>query len=140
MSGHLPNLDREALRKLRGLAQSMSARQGAAMPLADLVAMAGQARPGSGVTIDFEATRDLGEPMIVVRVSERAREEDRVLERLTPREREIAELVAQGLLNKQIAMRLGLTLATIKDHLHNMLEKTALPNRAALAAAVVRSR
>jgi len=118
----------------------MSERQGAAMPLADLVKMAGQSRPGNGVTIDFEATRELGEPMIVVRVPERAAELDGVLGRLTPREKEIAELVAQGLLNKQIALRLGLTLATIKDHLHNVLEKTGLQNRAALAAAVVRSR
>jgi DNA-binding NarL/FixJ family response regulator len=53
------------------------------------------------------------------------------------REREVAALVAEGLSNKQIAARLFISLATVKDHVHRILKKTGLPNRAAVAAACV---
>jgi DNA-binding NarL/FixJ family response regulator len=43
--------------------------------------------------------------------------------RLTPREEEILGLVAEGLRNKEIATRLRITLATVKNHVHNLLEK-----------------
>ncbi|HXF05882.1 MAG TPA: response regulator transcription factor [Blastocatellia bacterium] len=42
---------------------------------------------------------------------------------LTPREREVLELVVQGLLNKQIAARLGTTEKTIKVHRARVMEK-----------------
>jgi len=48
-------------------------------------------------------------------------------------------LVAAGLANKQIALRLGITTATVKDHVHRILEKTELPSRTALAAAIMRA-
>jgi DNA-binding NarL/FixJ family response regulator len=55
---------------------------------------------------------------------------------LTPREREVAACVgAKGLTNQQIADRLCLTTATVKDHVHSILNKTGLSNRAAIAAA-----
>jgi DNA-binding NarL/FixJ family response regulator len=54
---------------------------------------------------------------------------------LSRREWQVVALVAEGLSNKQIARRLVIALATVKDHLHRMLRKTKLPNRAALAAA-----
>lgn len=145
MSGHLPSLDREALKKLRRLAGSMSARQGAHLPMRDLVELASHAGigagHGSGITVDFEATRELDEPLIVVRIpadpnASNGPARSTVLDALTPRERQIAALVADGLLNKQIAARLDVTIATVKDHIHNILEKTSLSNRAAIAAAV----
>jgi len=42
---------------------------------------------------------------------------------LTPREREILQWVAAGLQNKQIAEALDLSLATVRNHIHNILEK-----------------
>jgi DNA-binding CsgD family transcriptional regulator len=42
---------------------------------------------------------------------------------LTPREREILEWVAAGLQNKQIAQALDLSLATVRNHIHSILEK-----------------
>jgi FixJ family two-component response regulator len=42
---------------------------------------------------------------------------------LTPREREVFELVVQGRLNKQIAFQLGATERTIKAHRHKIMEK-----------------
>lgn len=42
---------------------------------------------------------------------------------LTPRETEILHLVAAGLHNKEIASTLGLSLATVRNHVHNTLTK-----------------
>jgi two-component system, NarL family, nitrate/nitrite response regulator NarL len=52
---------------------------------------------------------------------------------LTPREREIAELVACNLPNKEIARRLRLGPATIKNHVHNILQKLNIHRRADIA-------
>ena len=50
-------------------------------------------------------------------------------QRLTRREREIAALIAQGLLNKQIARRLSIEQATVKNHVHNILTKLGASRR-----------
>lgn len=49
---------------------------------------------------------------------------------LTPRECEVFSYLRQGLSNKEIARRLGLSAATVKNHVHNILGKTRLRNRA----------
>lgn len=49
--------------------------------------------------------------------------------RLTSREREIAELIAEGLSNKQIAYTLGITLSTVKNHVSNILDKLQVGTR-----------
>ena len=48
---------------------------------------------------------------------------------LTRRERQIAELVAAGLADKEIARRLNISLATTKSHVHNLLGKLAIEHR-----------
>jgi two-component system, NarL family, nitrate/nitrite response regulator NarL len=48
---------------------------------------------------------------------------------LTRREREIAGLIACGLQNKEIARRLGLGNATVKNHVHNILQKLNIQGR-----------
>lgn len=53
---------------------------------------------------------------------------------LTPREREIAALIEQGLSNKEISRRLSIGLSTVKNHVHNVLEKLHVPRRGAAAA------
>jgi DNA-binding NarL/FixJ family response regulator len=53
---------------------------------------------------------------------------------LTPREREIAALVACNLPNKEIARRLCLGPATIKNHVHNILQKLDIHRRGEIAA------
>ncbi len=42
---------------------------------------------------------------------------------LTEREKEILRWVAAGLQNKEIAQKLGISLATVRNHIHNILEK-----------------
>jgi two-component system, NarL family, nitrate/nitrite response regulator NarL len=56
---------------------------------------------------------------------------------LTPREREIVALIDEGLSNKEIARRLCIELATVKNHVHNVLRKLEV-NRRAEAAALLR--
>jgi DNA-binding NarL/FixJ family response regulator len=53
---------------------------------------------------------------------------------LTPRERQIVTLVAEGLSNKEIARALSVSEGTIKIHLHNIYKKLNVPNRTSLAA------
>jgi DNA-binding NarL/FixJ family response regulator len=54
--------------------------------------------------------------------------------KLTPREREIVDLISEGLSNKEIAMRLHIATFTVKSHVHNILEKLALSTRLQIAA------
>jgi len=60
--------------------------------------------------------------------------------RLTRRETEILELVAQGLSNKQIAAELVISHNTVKNHVRNILEKLRLRSRAEAAAFAVRTK
>jgi DNA-binding NarL/FixJ family response regulator len=52
---------------------------------------------------------------------------------LTRREREVLALVAAGCGNREIATRLGIADSTAKRHVQNVLEKLAVPSRAAAA-------
>jgi DNA-binding NarL/FixJ family response regulator len=54
--------------------------------------------------------------------------------RLSPREVEVLQLVAQGLSNKEIAAHLHLSEHTIHRHVNNILAKLDLPSRAAAVA------
>jgi two-component system nitrate/nitrite response regulator NarL len=58
--------------------------------------------------------------------------------RLTRREREVAELLAAGLSNKEIAARLHIELPTVKHHVRAVLGKLALRRRAEVAARLLR--
>jgi two-component system, NarL family, nitrate/nitrite response regulator NarL len=53
---------------------------------------------------------------------------------LTRREREIAALIEQGLSNKEIAIELRIGFATVKNHVHNILEKLQLRRRSGIMA------
>ncbi|MQA90394.1 MAG: response regulator [Gemmatimonas sp.] len=55
---------------------------------------------------------------------------------LTPREREIAALIDEGLSNKQIAQRLHIGVSTVKNHVHNLLKKLNTSRRGVAAARV----
>jgi len=57
---------------------------------------------------------------------------------LTNREREILALLADGLGNKQIAARLGISTNTVKTHLELLFEKIGVSSRAEAVATGVR--
>ena len=70
--------------------------------------------------------------LAIARGRARQEEEDkretmrRLLNRLTPRERQVFERVARGRLNKQIAYELGSTERTVKAHRRNLMEKLGI--------------
>ena len=53
---------------------------------------------------------------------------------LTARERQVIALVDRGLSNKEIAASLSIEVATVKNHVHRVLEKLAVHRRSAAAA------
>jgi two-component system nitrate/nitrite response regulator NarL len=53
---------------------------------------------------------------------------------LTSREQDIIALIDRGLSNKEIARQLKISLATVKNHVHNILEKLQVRRRGAAAA------
>jgi DNA-binding NarL/FixJ family response regulator len=65
-----------------------------------------------------------------------ARPAEQARARLTRREREIVELIDAGLSNKQIATTLSIELATVKNHVHNILGKLGVERRAEAAASL----
>lgn len=54
--------------------------------------------------------------------------------RMTPREREVINLIAEGLSNKEIAGRLNIATHTVKSHVRNVMEKLTLHTRLQIAA------
>ena len=48
---------------------------------------------------------------------------------LTRREQDIIESIEKGLCNKEIAARLGIEVSTVKNHIHNILDKLKLQDR-----------
>jgi two-component system nitrate/nitrite response regulator NarL len=60
-------------------------------------------------------------------------------ESLTAREIDIVKLIDQGCSNKQIAARLSIELSTVKNHVHNVLEKLGVQRRSEAAARLRRT-
>jgi DNA-binding NarL/FixJ family response regulator len=56
---------------------------------------------------------------------------------LSPRERQVLELIAEGLDNHEIAGRLFLSEKTVRNHINSIFGKLDVPNR---AQAIVRAR
>lgn len=127
-----PPLSDEQLTQLRELVVSLHEGNGGRAPHESFVSLASTVEPPHRVTVDFRASERLNLPMVVLQLAP-AEEIDARFLALSPRERDVAALVAQGLGNKQIAAQLGIALCTVKDHVHRILEKTGLPNRAAIA-------
>jgi DNA-binding NarL/FixJ family response regulator len=59
---------------------------------------------------------------------------------LTDREREVLELVAQGLTNKEVARELGVSPATIKAHMERIIAKLGVADRTQAAVLISQSR
>jgi DNA-binding NarL/FixJ family response regulator len=82
------------------------------------------------------------EVMEAVRLMSRERREkrdaERAVGRLTPRERELIQVLAEGLADKEIAARLHLTVGTVRRHLASIFEKLGVRSR--LQALIVAAR
>jgi DNA-binding NarL/FixJ family response regulator len=60
--------------------------------------------------------------------------------RMTPRERDVINLIAEGLSNKEIAGQLHIATHTVKSHVRNVMEKLMLHTRLQIAAYAHRDR
>ena len=88
--------------------------------------------------------RSLLDPEVTSRVLARLRgetsEANEPIEDLTPQERKILNLVAEGLTNRQIADKVFLAEKTVKNYVSNILMKLGLSRRAEAAAYMARRR
>jgi DNA-binding NarL/FixJ family response regulator len=130
-------LDSAELGQLRAVVRKLQASNLDGTSLAEVVKLARDLELRSGITVDFEATPELGQPLVVVRMPSGQVVPGASLQALTPREREVAALVADGLSNKQIASRMRITIGTVKHYVHQILEKTGLNGRVAIATVVL---
>jgi DNA-binding NarL/FixJ family response regulator len=65
-------------------------------------------------------------------------EEDERLRQLSPQERSILELIADGLTNRQIAERIHLAEKTVKNYVSNLLSKLGMERRTQAAVYAAR--
>lgn len=130
MSDPLSDAD---LARLRAALPALAAGRTGPLDRALLIRLANLGAPGTRLTIDIGATEALGTPMVVVHPG--VDRPDPCFDVLSARQREVAALVATGLRNKDVALALGITVGTVKDHVHAILRKTGLDSRAAIAAA-----
>lgn len=86
--------------------------------------------------------RSLLDPEVTSRVLARLRGDatNEPIEDLTPQERKILNLVAEGLTNRQVAERVFLAEKTVKNYVSNILMKLGLSRRAEAAAYMARRR
>jgi DNA-binding CsgD family transcriptional regulator len=63
-------------------------------------------------------------------------EANEAFSRLTRRERDVVSLVVEGLLDKEIAERLGISYTTVRTHLDRSFQKLGVSNRSRLARLV----
>lgn len=70
---------------------------------------------------------------------EEAKQPDRTCFGFTPREWEVADVLATGASNKEIAARLFISEAAVKKHINAMLQKTGFRNRTQIAMAILGS-
>ena len=78
---------------------------------------------------------------MTARVTERLRkgpEEDELIARLSPQERQVLALLADGLTNRQIAARLYLAEKTIKNYVTSVLSKMGMTRRTEAAVYAAR--
>jgi DNA-binding NarL/FixJ family response regulator len=112
---------------VRAAAAAIASQDGRGLPRRRLLALAGQS-----FRLSILRPEKRGDPVVAV-VHARAPAFPDPFASLTAREREVAALVARGLTNKRIATTLGISVGTVKDHVHRILAKSGLQTRTALA-------
>ncbi|WP_114193410.1 two-component system response regulator NarL [Edaphovirga cremea] len=78
-------------------------------------------------------------PILAASLRENRPSAERDVQLLTPRERDILKLIAQGLPNKMIARKLTITESTVKVHVKHLLKKMKLKSRVEAAVWVLQS-
>jgi len=107
------------------------------IPLRELVELALAAPERSDLVA--HVVRTTTTRVAVVWVDQRKRPADELLQLLTPRERQVALLVAEGARNREIASGLSISEATVKDHVHRTLAKLGCESRTDLVRLLLQS-
>ena len=89
--------------------------------------------------VDRATTAQLISDLAARRRQQATDPEEKKIRSLSSRERELVALVVEGLSNKRIAARLGLSEHTIRHHLTSIFAKLGLPDRVALVAYAFRN-
>ncbi|WFN56352.1 two-component system response regulator NarL [Dickeya lacustris] len=79
-------------------------------------------------------------PVLAASLREARSSDTRDIQLLTPREKDILKLIAQGLPNKVIARKLDITESTVKVHVKHLLKKMKLRSRVEAAVWVVQEK
>ena len=111
-----------------------------AATLADAAAvLSGNGRHAEATTLREEAIhhyRACGADLRLRHLGVATEEPDVKIDTLTPTERRVAELVAQGLTNRQAAERLVVSRRTVDNHLYRIFAKLGVSNRVELAVQI----
>jgi DNA-binding CsgD family transcriptional regulator len=92
---------------------------------------------GSGVHADADVPADHAVVDLAAALAPAAPARRRVEGTLSPREREVLNLVARGLSGKQIARQLGISPKTVEHHKTRAFAKLGVPNQAAAVAVLM---
>jgi len=95
-------------------------------PMSDLVEALRRLATGEQLLSQQEV---IGALRLLVRVRETNREAQLAVDRLTPREREVLQALAEGWSDKEIATRLHVGVGTVHSHVTNILSKLEVSSR-----------
>ena len=91
----------------------------------------------SSPVVEFPA---VGESLKAIHADENSERFERIREHLTPRLKEVFDLVITGRTNRDISDILGLTHGTVKNYVSLIFERLDVPNRSAVISYAMRSR
>ena len=119
-----------AMSEQRYLAEAIEAGAAGVMhksaPMSDLVEAVRRLAAGDQLLSQQEV---IGALRFLVRVRESNREAQLAIDRLTPREREVLQALAEGWSDKEIATRLHVGVGTVHSHVTNILSKLEVSSR-----------
>ena len=95
-------------------------------PMSDLVEAVRSLAVGEQLLTQQEVIEVL---RFIVRVRESNREAQLAIDRLTPREREVLQALAEGWSDREIATRLHVGVGTVHSHVTNILSKLDVSSR-----------
>jgi DNA-binding NarL/FixJ family response regulator len=126
------SIDKQTLASLTAVLRDLQGGEQRPIPASVIAELATLTRTGRTLHIDLAASAQIGAPLVtLVDPPDRAH----VLTPLTNRQRQVAALIIDGSTNRQIADDLGISVATVKDHIHAILVRLNLSSRVALIAA-----
>jgi len=119
-----------AISEQRYLAEAIEAGAAGVMhksaPMSDLVEAVRRLAVGEQLLTQQEVIEAL---RFTVRVRESNREAQLAIDKLTPREREVLQALAEGWSDREIAMRLHVGVGTVHSHVTNILSKLEVSSR-----------